>query len=191
MGCINSLFKHDKEQKKLKIVPRELQVINVQPESKEVYTIPESSELENKGSINDDENGHETGKLEFFYPIITSGTVVRVVDGDTYHIQAKLENPITDYLFKVRLYGVDCPETRTRDLEEKKKGLVSKEKVNEKIMGKQVHLRYPIQKDKYGRLLAFVTVDGQDLTEWIIQNDLGQSYFGGTKIKKKEDFIMV
>ncbi len=56
--------------------------------------------------------------------------LIRVIDGDT--IDASIDLGFNVWIMKrIRLYGIDAPESRTRDLEEKKKGIETKEKLQE------------------------------------------------------------
>ena len=54
----------------------------------------------------------------------------RVVDGDTVDVTLDLGFNIL-YNSRIRLHGIDAPESRTRDLEEKARGLAAKERVKE------------------------------------------------------------
>ena len=56
-------------------------------------------------------------------------TIRRVVDGDTVDVDIDLGFGIWVHNERVRLYGIDTPESRTRDLEEKKAGLFAKKVV--------------------------------------------------------------
>lgn len=107
-----------------------------------------------------------------------TGLVVEVIDGDTYDIGVKYKGEIN--LFRVRLYGVNCPETRTRDLDEKGRGLESKRRVTNHIKGKFVTFINPPKghKEKYGRCLYLLKIEGEetDLSSWIIKNNLGVPY---------------
>ena len=55
--------------------------------------------------------------------------IVRVVDGDTVDVDIDLGFGIWMHKERVRLHGIDTPESRTRDLEEKKYGLLAKEQI--------------------------------------------------------------
>ena len=57
-------------------------------------------------------------------------TIRRVVDGDTVDVTLDLGFNIL-YNSRIRLHGIDAPESRTRDLEEKARGLAAKERVKE------------------------------------------------------------
>jgi micrococcal nuclease len=80
--------------------------------------------------------------------------VTNVVDGDTIDLEVDLGFNIK-YDLRVRLYGIDTWESRTRDLDHKAKGLRATEFVNDKILGKVVEfISYKDSKGKYGRYLG-------------------------------------
>ena len=114
--------------------------------------------------------------------------VVSVYDGDTI----KCVFPLNDKLFKwnCRLSGVDTPELRTRNKNEKKFGYQVRDNLREKILGKVITLKCG-EFDKYGRLLATVKCDGDkcSVNDWLIENDYAFKYDGGTK-KSWEDYLV-
>ena len=59
-------------------------------------------------------------------PDVFQATVLKIIDGDTIDVDVDLGWNISDTNQRIRLYAVDCPESRTRDLEEKKYGLAAK-----------------------------------------------------------------
>lgn len=80
-------------------------------------------------------------------------SVVRVVDGDTVDVEIDLGFNLT-LLQRVRMKGINAPETRTTDLAEKAKGLVSK-RFLECELGEYSELIITTYKDdKYGRMLG-------------------------------------
>ena len=58
-------------------------------------------------------------------------TIVRVVDGDTVDVDIDLGFGVWLRKQRIRFHGVDTPESRTRDLEEKKYGLIAKQKIKD------------------------------------------------------------
>ncbi len=114
--------------------------------------------------------------------------VVKVYDGDTFWIAAWFDSDI--YRFKVRLYGVNCPELNSRDLQEKEIAQQAKQFVIDKILNQIVHidvLNHTIVnnkkiEEKYGRLLAHIKYkeNGKefDLCQELIKNNLGVPYYG-------------
>ena len=111
--------------------------------------------------------------------------ITEVKDGDTYTIE-KFDLGMGVYLDKVnvRLYGVDTWESRTKNLEEKKKGLEAKQIVKDLIEGKEVELE-SMELDKYGRVLGKVKCEIGDLAGFLVKKGLAYEYFGETKEKFK------
>ena len=119
----------------------------------------------------------------------------RVVDGDTIDVTIDLG---FDLLKKerVRIAGVDTPEKRTRDLEEKALGLDAtawmKEKLDGAIKGDdELTIRTELKGGvgKYGRLLGWLYVgdDEFSLNQQMITEGYAWAYDGGTKQKNFED----
>lgn len=126
----------------------------------------------------DDVNYEDT---QPFIPPITHGKVIKVYDGDTITIAAMLpyEDSIV-YRFSVRINGIDCPEIRTKDKNEKSCAIMAKNLIMEKAMDKTVSLEN-VQTEKYGRLLADVICDGESLGELLLNARLAVKYDGGKK----------
>jgi len=114
-------------------------------------------------------------------PWIYNAEVKKVVDGDTFDIVIDLG---FDTLKKgrVRLYGVNTPESRTSNAEEKKMGLAAKEFTDQWLTktNYKVKIETIIDKnEKYGRILARVwNESGQCLNNDIITSGLAREYFG-------------
>ena len=109
--------------------------------------------------------------------------VERVVDGDTVDVVLDLG---FDILFKsrVRLYGIDTPESRTRDLDEKARGKMAGAYLKEAVdNGTKVVIETKLKdsRGKYGRVLGNVVVDGVNINEAMIENSLAVAYFGQSK----------
>lgn len=80
--------------------------------------------------------------------------VKRVVDGDTVDLIIDLGFSIYTRQ-RVRLEGIDAPENRTRDLEEKKKGILASEFLNELLAGLDgLKVRTTMEKGKFGRVIG-------------------------------------
>jgi micrococcal nuclease len=89
---------------------------------------------------------------------------------------------------RVRLAGIDTPESRTKDLREKALGLEVKNKVKVSMeSAKKVVIKteLPDSTEKYGRILGWVYLDGADksLNEQLIEEGYAWGYMGETKIK--------
>ena len=120
--------------------------------------------------------------LNYFYPPIKKGRVIRVYDGDTITIAARvplLKNKEI-YKFSIRLNRIDCPEIRTQNVDEKKCGLRVRDLLSEKIMNKMVNIEI-LKTDKYGRYLAEVSYKKQNISDWLLWNKYAVKYNGGTK----------
>ena len=119
-----------------------------------------------------------TAKQPFYY----NCTLDRVIDGDTIdvHIDLGFEVQLTKQ--RVRLAGIDTPESRTRNLEEKKLGLAAKERLKE-LCGEKLQL-LSLGKGKYGRILGIPhTKEGQDICQILINEGHAVEYWGGKKTK--------
>ena len=117
-----------------------------------------------------------------FIPPITTGKVVKVYDGDTFTLAAKLPNtsgPV--YRFTVRLNGIDTPEIKGKTATEKELAKRARDALSAVIMNKIVVLKN-VTTEKYGRLLAEVYVDETFcVNEYMITNKFAVKYDGGTK----------
>ena len=113
-----------------------------------------------------------------------SAKLVRVVDGDT--CDAMIDLGFDTWVKKrIRFYGVDCWESRTRDLEEKKKGLAAKEFVK-KLLEYSDEGKFALKSHgvgKYGRVLGELFVKGYEVSvnQLLIENGHAYEYEGGTK----------
>ena len=107
----------------------------------------------------------------------------RVVDGDTIDIILDLGFSVKLHKQRVRLNGIDTPESRTRNLDEKKLGLAAKERLKELCVGK-FKLK-SLGKGKYGRILGIpYTESGEDICEKLIKEGHAVEYHGGKKLAK-------
>ena len=109
--------------------------------------------------------------------------VNRVVDGDTIDVTLDLGFNIL-HKCRVRLYGIDTPESRTRDKDEKVRGNLAKDFLKNEIEnGKNVVLRTKLKdsRGKFGRVLASVIVDKRNINQLMINNYLAVEYSGQNK----------
>ena len=109
--------------------------------------------------------------------------VTRVVDGDTVDIDIDLGFGVWVHKERVRIYGIDTPESRTRDKVEKRFGLLAKEFVKGFVKGSSVILRTQKYdaKGKFGRILGDIIVDDKSLSETMIQEHHAVAYHGQSK----------
>lgn len=113
--------------------------------------------------------------------------VNRVVDGDTVDIDIDLGFGVWLKDERVRIMGIDTPESRTSDKTEKVFGLAAKARLKE-LLGKQTILKTQVDKSgedmkgKFGRILGdFIGTDGRLVTEVMIEEGHCVPYFGGSK----------
>ena len=98
-------------------------------------------------------------------------TIVKIVDGDTDDVDIDLGFNVVLRDERVRIAGIDTPESRTRDLEEKKFGLAAKARVKQ-LLGKTCVLKTQINKSgedmkgKFGRILGDFNVYDSDTDSW-------------------------
>jgi micrococcal nuclease len=108
--------------------------------------------------------------------------ITRVVDGDT--VDAEIDCGF-DIIFKsrIRLYGIDTPESRTRDLDEKARGKLASQFIKNKIAEAElVKVKTKLdKKGKFGRVLGSIIADDEDLNESMVKNYLAVAYFGQSK----------
>ena len=109
--------------------------------------------------------------------------VERVVDGDTIDVILDLGFDIL-YKSRVRLYGIDTPESRTRNKDEKARGKMATAFLEDAINnGKQVVIQTKLKdsRGKFGRVLGDVVVDGININQSMIDNYHAAAYFGQSK----------
>lgn len=116
--------------------------------------------------------------------------VTKVVDGDTIDVEIDLGFDIS-FSSRVRLAGIDTPESRTTNKEEKVLGLEVKEKLKKAIDSAKVIVIRTEKMDsseKYGRILGWLYLDGaeQSVNEALIAGGYAWEYMGDTKVKDFE-----
>ena len=109
--------------------------------------------------------------------------VTKVVDGDTIDVIIDIGFDIL-YKSRVRLFGIDTPESRTRNLDEKKRGLLAKEYLKEALK-KGTKLSVKTYKDyetgKFGRILGDIWIDGKSINAQMIKEFMAVPYRGQSK----------
>jgi len=113
--------------------------------------------------------------------------VTRVVDGDTVDVDIDLGFGVVLSGERVRIMGIDTPESRTSNKLEKVFGLAAKARLKQ-LLGKTAVLKTQINKNgedmkgKFGRILGdFVAPDGRMVTDILIEEGHCVAYFGGSK----------
>ena len=121
--------------------------------------------------------------------------LVRVVDGDTIDVDIDLGFGLWLRKQRIRMMGFDAPESRTRDLEEKKFGLLAKEQLKLLIANARTLRTFKDGKGKFGRILGDVIVYDSDgdcwcgATEIMIRDGYGVKYHGQSKEEIKETHL--
>ena len=118
-----------------------------------------------------------------FVPPVEEAYVIKVYDGDTITVATSFPwEPLKAYRFPVRILGIDTPEKKTKDKDEKYVSEIAQKFVSDKLLHKFVSLR-DVSTDKYGRLLANVYSrdTGKSIGKELINKKLAVEYDGGTK----------
>lgn len=131
--------------------------------------------------------------------------VTRVVDGDTVDVDIDLGFGMVYKKQRVRLYGIDTPESRTRDLEEKKYGKAAKKFLKETLETAGTVMLLSHDKGKFGRILGelFVLANEEALKEgaevWEVEKSVNQhmidchhavAYHGQSKEEIQEQHLI-
>jgi micrococcal nuclease len=112
--------------------------------------------------------------------------IIKVLDGDTVDIDLDLGFNIILTSQRVRMAGIDTPESRTTIAEEKVRGQLSKKKLAEKLpIGSWQIIetqKSDNNDDKFGRILGiFILEDGTRVNDWLIKNNYAVPYKGENK----------
>lgn len=113
--------------------------------------------------------------------------VLKIVDGDTIDVDLDLGFDIS-FTQRVRLAGIDTPESRTTDKYEKALGLEVKDKLKHAIEAAKtviIKTEKPDSTEKYGRILGWIFLDENPISinQTLIDEGFAWSYMGETKIK--------
>lgn len=121
--------------------------------------------------------------------------VVKIIDGDTVDVDIDLGFGVWLHKERVRLYGIDTPESRTRDLEEKKYGLAAK-KFLTGMLDDPAGIILKTHKDatgKFGRILGELwrTTDYADrsINDYMVEKHHAASYMGQSKTHIEEQHL--
>lgn len=111
----------------------------------------------------------------------------KIVDGDTIDADIDLGFDIS-LTKRIRLAGIDTPESRTTDAYEKKLGLESKEWLKKHCEGAKdilIKTELPDSTEKYGRIIGHLYINGEEisLNNQMIAEGYAWNYDGGTKVK--------
>ena len=106
---------------------------------------------------------------------------LRVVDGDT--VDAMIDLGFDTWKkVRIRMHGINAPESRTRDLEEKKRGLAAKARLTELLEdadNKFILVSHGV--GKFGRCLGDIRIDENSVNLQLIKEGHGTEYYGGKR----------
>ena len=121
--------------------------------------------------------------------------VVKIIDGDTVDVDIDLGFGVWMHKERIRLYGIDTPESRTRDLEEKKYGLAAK-KFLTGMLDDKGGIILKTHKDatgKFGRILGELwrTTDYADksINDYMVEKHHAAAYMGQSKTHIEEQHM--
>ena len=125
--------------------------------------------------------------VPFVVPV-SGGEVIKVYDGDTITIAAKMPfkgSPL--YHLPVRLIGIDTPEIKGKSEDEISVAKEARDALSALILHKNIVLKN-VTTEKYGRILADVYLDELHINKWLIEQRFAVKYDGGTK-KPPESWV--
>jgi micrococcal nuclease len=104
--------------------------------------------------------------------------LLKIVDGDTIDAEINLGFSILVHK-RVRLWKINAPETRTRDLQEKKQGKRTKRRLKELLRANDNHFELISHGfGKFGRCLGEIFIDNRSINDLLIEEDLAKEYYG-------------
>ena len=109
--------------------------------------------------------------------------VSRVVDGDTIDVDIWLGFDVVLPKQRIRLFGIDTPESRTRNKEEKIRGLLSKQHLKDSCpKGHTIRLESK-ERGKFGRILGIIYQEADDtsINQMMCDDGYAVPYYGGNK----------
>ena len=117
--------------------------------------------------------------------------ITKIIDGDTIRCDIDLGFDMVMANQTIRLFGIDTPESRTRDLEEKYYGNLSKQFLNDYApKGSYITLRTHLdKKGKFGRILGEIIVNRVNLNEQMIEENLAVAYHGQSKMDIEKEHL--
>lgn len=156
-----------------------------------VSNVNSEKEVSKINNANISVNGENKENGKTVQGIIPNGKVeakvLRVVDGDTLKIQ------IADKDYKVRLLGVDTPESVSPKKEKNtKEGKIASEYTKKNLEGKDIILEFDVSPyDRYGRLLAYVYVDGICYNEKLLEEGYAKVMMISPNVKNSKYYRQI
>ena len=119
--------------------------------------------------------------------------ITRIVDGDTMDIDIDLGFGVWLHKERVRIYGIDTPESRTRDKVEKKYGLAAKAFAKSFLCEFKPEVTLVTKeydaKGKFGRILGDFKCKGKMLSQVMVEHHHAVPYYGQSKDKIEESHL--
>ena len=101
---------------------------------------------------------------------VYKANVTKVYDGDTITCDIDCGFGVVLMKQKIRLYGLNAPEVRG---DSKEQGIITRDKLRERILDKEIRLKtIKDKKGKYGRYIATVYLDSENINDWLVENNL-------------------
>ena len=117
--------------------------------------------------------------------------IVRVIDGDSIILDIDLGFGLWIHGESIRLFGVDCPECRSRDKEEKAAGLAAKDFVKRLLHDGGTYTLTTKEKGKFGRYLGTIYLTEEtSINDALVKERLAVPYFGQSKVRVKEAHLV-
>ena len=112
----------------------------------------------------------------------TFAKCVHVYDGDTIHVVFRMPNSNECYKWIIRMIGIDTPEMKSKNTNEKQLAIKARDFLRSLILDKIIMVEC-LDFDKYGRLLGNLYVEGNETTisNQMIEKGYAKAYDGGTK----------
>ena len=104
--------------------------------------------------------------------------IVRVIDGDSIVVDIDLGFGLWIHGESIRLFGVDCPECRSRDKEEKAAGIAAKKFVERFLQVGQTYTLKTQDKGKFGRYLGTISNETETVNKALVDEHLAVVYYG-------------
>ncbi len=115
--------------------------------------------------------------MKYYYGV----EILRVVDGDTVDVRIDLGFDVW-HKSRVRLMGINAPESRTRDLEEKEKGLAAKDWLTKEFYDAVDPIELKSHgTGKYGRVLGEFYINDENINQLMVEEGHAVEYFGGKR----------
>ena len=115
------------------------------------------------------------------YGALYVSEVVKVIDGDTIKVTIEHIHPLIGECISIRIAGIDTPEISSTDPNIKALAFKAKAFTENAVKNGNQILLSNLRRDKYFRILADITIDGESLSEKLLEEGLARPYHGKKK----------